>query len=233
MSRNLNALKKQAANKAAEFVESGMVVGLGHGSTALFAVQRIAERIKNGEVKNILAIPCSLFIEAEARRLGIPLTTLEENPKIDLTIDGADEISQALDLIKGGGGALLREKIVAQASAREIIIVDETKLSEHLGEKWAVPVEVIPFGWKTEQVFLASLGADVKIRKAGDGADFRTEQGNMILDANFGPVAAPEKLAEKLNARAAIVEHGLFIGVATEVIVAGENGVRVLKRNDR
>ena len=230
MPLNRDSLKKQAAHTAANEVESGMVIGLGHGSTALFAVQRIAERIKIGDLKNILAIPCSLFIESEARQLGIPLTTLDENPTIDLTIDGADEVSKQLDLIKGGGGALLREKIVAQASEREIIIIDDSKLSRHLGKKWAVPVEVVPFGWKSAHEFLTLLGADVKIRKAGDGVDFRTDQGNMILDANFGPIAAPGKLAEKLDTRAAIVAHGLFVGIATEVIVADEEGVRILKR---
>lgn len=232
MTFDRNTLKKQAAHRAADFVESGMVVGLGHGSTALFAVQRIAEKLKNGELKNILGVPCSLFIESEAGNLGIPLTTLEENPKIDLTIDGADEVSERLDLIKGGGGALLREKIVAQASTQEIIIVDDAKLSKHLGEKWPVPIEVVPFGWKTEHAFLASLGAEVKTRKSRDNKFFETDQGNMILDADFGPIIEPEALANKLNARAAIVEHGLFLGIATKVIVAGAEGVRILNRED-
>lgn len=232
MAFDRTTLKKQAAHKAADFVESGMVIGLGHGSTALFAVQRIAEKLKNGELRNILGMPCSQFIESEAGKLGIPLTTLEEDPNVDLTIDGADEVSEKLDLIKGGGGALLREKIVAQASTQEIIIVDDSKLSKHLGEKWPVPIAVVPFGWKTALSFLTSLGAEVKIRNGNDSKFFRTDQGNMILDADFGPILEPGMLANKLNAFAAIVEHGLFLGIATKVIVAGAEGIRILNRED-
>lgn len=223
-------LKKQAAKHAAQAVESGMVVGLGHGSTALFAVQALAERLRRKEIDNIIGIPCSQFIEAQARKLGISVSTLEKYPHVDLTIDGADEVSARLDLIKGGGGALLREKIVAQAAAREIIIVDDSKMSEFLGEKWVVPVEVIPFGWRTEFEFLIRLGASVKQRKCEDGAIFQTEQHNMILDADFGPIHQPQELAEQLNSRAAIVEHGLFLGLATQVIVASQEGIRELTR---
>ena len=230
MAVNQNELKKQAAQRAANAVESGMVVGLGHGSTALFAVQALAERLRRKEISNIFGIPCSRFIEAQARKLGIALTTLEENPHVDVTIDGADEVSAQLDLIKGGGGALLREKIVAQASAREIIVVDDSKLSDYLGEKWALPVEVVPFGWRVEHDFLSALGAKVSLRKAEDGAAFQTDQRNLILDANFGPIRQPHALAEQLNRRAAIVEHGLFLGIATEVIVAGADGIRELTR---
>lgn len=231
MASDTNALKQQAAKHAAEAVESGMVVGLGHGSTALFAMQHIAQRLKSKAIRNIAGIPCSRYVEAQARKLGIPLTSLEEKPNVDLTIDGADEVSAALDLIKGGGGALLREKIVAQASAREIIVVDDSKLSEFLGEKWPVPVEVVPFGWRAEFDYLTGLGASVTLRKAEDGAAFQTDQHNLILDANFGPIREPAALAQKLDARAAIVEHGLFLGIATQVIVASAEGIRELKRD--
>ena len=225
-------LKRQAAERAAEFVESGMVVGLGHGSTAAFAVRRLAELLQKGKLGNILGVPCSRQVEEEAQRLGISLTTLEEHPVVDLTIDGADEVDPDLNLIKGGGGALLREKIVAQASRREIIAVDDSKLSPALGTRWAVPVEVVPFGWRTQAAYIESLGARVSIRQHEQGNLFTTDQGNVILDCNFGPIPAPNEVAEKLNRRTGIVEHGLFLGLATDVIVASAEGIRHLKRNE-
>jgi ribose 5-phosphate isomerase A len=224
-------LKEQAAHRAVEFVQSGMIVGLGHGSTALYAARRIAELIHSGVLQNIRGVPCSRKVSEDARRLGIPLTTLNRNPVIDLTIDGADEVDGSLNLIKGGGGALLREKIVAQASLCEIIIVDESKMSEVLGTRCAVPVEVAPFGWKTHFFSLEKLGANVKPRRNSDEKLFRTDQGNVILDANFGPINDPAKLAADLKARAGVLEHGLFIGIATDVIVAGKGGVRHLERD--
>jgi ribose 5-phosphate isomerase A len=233
MSEQAEAYKKQAAERAAEAVESGMVVGLGTGSTAIIAVRRIAERLAAGDLKEIVGIPTSEATAAEARRLGVPLTTLDEHPAVGLTIDGADEVDPNLDLIKGGGGALLREKIVAQASAREIIVVDESKLSPVLGTKWAVPVEVIPFGLRTETEFLAGLGAEVKLRQTKDGPPFVTDNGNNILDANFGPIEDPQELAWLMEERAAIVTHGLFLDLATEVIVAGPDGVRNLEAGSK
>jgi len=226
-------LKKRAAERAVEFIESGMIVGLGHGSTAIFAVQRIAQLLKGGKLTNVLGMPCSSQVEEEARNLGIPLTTFDEHPIIDLTVDGADEVDGNLDLIKGGGGALLREKIVAQASRREIIVVDESKLSPALGTRRAVPVEVIPFGWQTQVLYLESLGATVKLRKDDNEKSFMTDQGNLILDSNFGPISNPESLAEALNARTGIVEHGLFLGLATDLIVANTEGVYHRTRNKR
>jgi ribose-5-phosphate isomerase (EC 5.3.1.6) len=144
---------------------------------------------------------------------------------LDLTIDGADEVDPQWNLIKGGGGALLREKIVAQASAREIIVVDETKLSPRLGTRFAVPVEVLPFGWRSQARFLETLGATYTIRQNPDGARFITDSGNLILDCHFGPLADARALADALAARAGIVEHGLFIGLVTDLIVAGADGV--------
>jgi len=224
-------LKKQAAERAVEFVKSGMVVGLGHGSTAIFAVQHIAQLLQSDRLRDILGVACSLQVEDEARQLGIPLTTLDEHPVIDVTIDGADEVDPNLDLIKGGGGALLREKMVAQASHREIIVVDETKLSPALGTRWPVPVEVVPFGWRSQVLFLESMGARVRVRQVSDGKRFVTDQGNLILDCNFGPLSEPAQVAATLKGRAGIVEHGLFLGLATDVFVANARGVRHLKRD--
>lgn len=231
MGSETSKLKERAAYRAVEFVQSGMIVGLGHGSTAFFAVKQIAERIRSGALQNIRGVPCSRKVFADARKFGIPLTTLNRNPVIDLTIDGADEVDGHLNLIKGGGGSLLREKIVAQASLCEIIIVDDSKMSKALGTRSAVPVEVVPFGWQSHIFFLEKLGAKVKPRRKGDGKLFKTDQGNVILDADFGPISHPAKLAADLKARAGIVEHGLFILIATDVIVAGKRGVRHIERD--
>jgi ribose 5-phosphate isomerase A len=207
-----------------------MVVGLGGGSTAAFAVRRIAHLLHEGKLYDILGVPCSRQVEAEAQALGIPLVTLEERPIIDLTIDGADEVDVDLNLIKGGGGALLWEKIVAQASCREIIVVDESKLSPALGTNWPVPVEVVSFSWRVQAAFLESLGAKPSLRLDDGGSPYKTDQGNLILDCTLGPIPDPVQLATQLNERAGIVEHGLFLGLATDVIVAGEEGVRLVKR---
>ena len=223
-------LKQKAAFRAVEFVESEMVIGLGTGSTARFAVERIAARIKNGELKNIVGVPSSLQTEKLAQEMGIPLSDLDQSSQIDVTIDGADEVDTDLNLIKGGGGALLREKVLAQASRQNIIIVDDSKLSPQLGTSWALPIEVIPFACKAEENFLKSLNASVTIRLHADGSPFRTDENNLILDALFGPIEDPEKLSRMLNERAGIVEHGLFLGLANDVIVAGEEDLRHLKR---
>jgi ribose 5-phosphate isomerase A len=210
-----------------------MVIGLGHGSTAGFALRRVAQLLRKGELQGIRGVPCSLEVEAEARRLGIPLTTLDEHPVLDLTIDGADEVDPALNLIKGGGGALLREKIVAQASRREIIVVDETKLSSALGTQWPVPVEVVPFGWRSQAAYLESLGAKIAVRQNDDGTLFQTDQGNLIVDCRFGPISDPGELAHRLKGRAGIVEHGLFLALATDVIAATSEGIRHLTSDRR
>jgi ribose 5-phosphate isomerase A len=226
----VSQLKRQAAEQAVEFVESGMVVGLGHGSTAISAVRCIAQLLCADQLQDILGVPCSIQVEEEARRLGIPLTTLDEHTSIDLTIDGADEVDPDLNLIKGGGGALLREKIVAQASRREIIVVEESKLSPALGTHWPVPVEIVPFGWRTQAAYLESLGARPVLRQNSNGTPFKTDQGSLILDCHFGPIPDPVQLAARLNERAGIVEHGLFLGLATDIIVANNQGIRHLKR---
>ena len=224
-------LKKQAGEFAVNFIQSGMIVGLGEGSTAIWAIRKIAQELQNGTLQNILGIPCSKNVERIARALGIPLTTLDAHPVIDLTIDGADEVDPQFNLIKGGGGALLREKIVAQATRREVIVVDENKLSKLLGTVWAVPIEVLPFGWPSQRRFLESLGGAVSVRQR-DNADYLTDQGNLILDTRFGPIADPTKLAAQLSERAGIVEHGLFIGLTRDLIVASVEGVKHLRIED-
>lgn len=232
MNGNTERLKREAAYYAVQFVESGMAIGLGAGSTAAFALRRLGELLRKGQVKNILGVPCSLQVEEEARELGFPLTTLEEHPLLDLTIDGADEVDPNLNLIKGGGGALVREKIVAQASRREIIVVDASKLSPTLGTHWPVPVEVTSFGWRSQIPFLESLGARVVLRHDIDGSPFQTDQGNWLLDCHFGPIPDPGRLATELSQRAGVIEHGLFLGLATDVVVAADKGIRHLKRGE-
>lgn len=220
--------KQQAAEQAVEFVQSGMIVGLGTGSTAIFATRQIAHLLSTGQLKDISGIATSRATETEAQRLGIPLLTDDLPHQVDVTIDGADELDSSLRLIKGGGGALLREKIVAQASNRVIIVADESKLSDRLGTKFKLPVEVLGFGWRSQARYLESLGAKIAVRQTPDGSQFATDSGNLILDCHFGPIADSVELAIKLNQRAGIVEHGLFIGIATDAIIAGADGIRHL-----
>jgi ribose 5-phosphate isomerase A len=218
--------QKQAAGElAASWVESGMVVGLGTGSTAVHAIRAIGARIESGELREVLGIPTSRASEAEAIVRNVPLTTLAEYPVIDLTIDGADEVDPALDLVKGAGGALWREKMVAQASVREVIVVDDTKPSPQLGTRCALPVEVAQFGWRPEAEYLDDMGATVTLRRGADGAEFVTDEGNWILDCGFGPIADPARLAARLDRRAGIVDHGLFLELATDLLIAGPAGV--------
>jgi ribose 5-phosphate isomerase A len=225
MDESIQELKQKAGETAGAFTQSGMVVGLGTGSTAVWAVRQLAELIARGKLTAILAIPTSEATEREARRLKIPLTTLEDHPLVDLVIDGADEVDPDLNLIKGGGGALLREKIVAQAAKRLIIAVDESKLSSQLGEQWPLPVEVSPFGWKSQQKFIEGLGASATLRTGPDGSVFMTDQRNYILDCRFGPIGNAAELAQRLKNPTGIVEHGLFLNMATDLIVARTNGV--------
>jgi ribose 5-phosphate isomerase A len=218
--------KEAAAQHAVQYVQSGMRVGLGTGSTAIFAIRRIGGMLKAGVLRDIVAFATSKATAEEAIRLGIPLMPDELPEDLDVTIDGADEVDPDVNLIKGGGGALLREKIVAQVSRREIIVVDETKRSPRLGTHWPVPVEVLPFGWLAQARYIESLGAKYTVRASRDGTQFVTDSGNMILDCNFGPIGDARQLAAALSSRAGIVEHGLFIGLATDLIVAGAGGVQ-------
>jgi ribose 5-phosphate isomerase A len=226
----IQEFKTQAAKEAVTFLKSGMIVGLGTGSTATIAIKIISQLLQAEALDDILGIPSSVKTARLAQELGIPLTSLEEHPEIDVTIDGADEVDPELNLIKGGGGALLKEKILAQASKEVIIVVDESKLSPKLGTKWALPVEVLPFAWKTEAYFLESLGAAAAIRKLSDETLYKTDQGNLIIDANFGEIQQPDALAQKLQERAGIIEHGLFIGLASMVISSGKSGIQKLTK---
>ncbi len=226
--------KRQAAYFACRFIESGMSVGLGTGSTSAYLVSCLAELLRSGEVRDIVGFPTSKAVRAEAERLGIPL--LEDvdphspDLTLDLTIDGADEVDSQLDLIKGAGGAMLREKIAARASRREIIIVDEGKPSARLGARCPVPIEVLPSDHEKQARFLKSLGARVTLRRTSDGSVFLTDQDNVVIDSAFGPIADPAYLARRLDHREGILAHGLFIGLADDVIVGGPRGVRHLTR---
>jgi ribose 5-phosphate isomerase A len=219
-------LKRAAAKRAVEFVESGMVVGLGTGSTADFVVEELASRVTGGLA--LVAIPTSEHTAGLARRLGIPLASFAEHRRIDLAIDGADEVARAtLDLIKGRGGALLREKIVAAASQRFIVVVDQEKLVDRLGEHMPVPVEVAQFGWQATAAALAKLGADAELRQAG-GRPFVTDGGNFVLDCRFGPIDDPQDTERRINMTVGVVENGLFVGRSSVVIVASDSGIDIM-----
>ncbi len=220
------ALKKIAAEYAVDnFIASGMLVGLGFGSTAEHAVNRLAERLASGKLTSITAIACALFTEQLARDLSIPLIEFEPDTVIDITIDGSDEVDPQLNLIKGGGGALSREKVLAQNSRREVIVVDDSKLVDRLGSTWPVPIEVLSFGWQAQVGFLTRIGAEARLREDSDGRPFQTDQGNLILDADFGPIEDPYGLAIQLDQRAGVVTHGLFLDLATDLVVASPEGV--------
>ena len=224
---DIDRWKQAAAESAAAQVSNGMIVGLGSGSTAAFAVQALGRRIREG--LRITGIPTSERTAAQARALNIPLSTLDEHSQIDVTIDGADEVAAGtLNLIKGHGGALLREKIVAEASERLVIVVDQSKIVDHLGARESVPVEVIPFGWQGAASRLRDLGANPLLRKEAGGEPFKSDGGHYILDCGFGPIASAESLAGELDHVVGVVEHGLFIGLTSEVRVAGAGGVTVL-----
>jgi ribose 5-phosphate isomerase A len=219
--------KQAAAESAVALVEDGMILGLGTGSTAKLAVETLGKRVQSG--LRVVGVPTSEFTGHQARSLGIPVSSLDEHPALDLTIDGADEVELgALNLIKGRGGALLREKIVASASKRLVIMVDESKLVSRLGSHFALPVELIPFGWHVAARKLEALGAKVALRSGSDGKPYVTDGGHYIVDCAFGPIASPAKLESELNNMVGVVEHGLFLGMAAQVIVAGQDGVKVL-----
>ncbi len=220
-------LKQIAGEKAVEYVKDGMVVGLGTGSTVFYAIKKIGERVKNG--LDIIGIPTSVETEKLAKQIGIQLSTLEEHPVIDVTIDGADEIDKKLDLIKGMGGALLREKIVASASKKEIIAADTSKLVDTLGTKSPLPVEVTRFGWSSVAKKISEFGCKPELRKK-DGKVFITDNGNYILDCKFHQIDKPKEMEQKINNIPGVLENGLFIGLADIVIVAGEDGVRIVER---
>lgn len=224
-----DAEKQAAAEAAAALVQDGMVVGLGTGSTAYFAIETLIRRVRKG--LKIRAIPTSERSAAQAREGGIPLTTFAEHRRIDLTIDGADEIQRGtLSLIKGLGGALLREKIVAAASARLVIVADEVKLVDRLGATTPVPIEVVPFGWETTADRLRRLGTDPQPRRDASGQLFCTDGGNRILDCQFPAIADPAGLDRAISQIVGVVETGLFVDMASLALVAGEGGVQEIRR---
>ena len=223
--------KQAAAERGASLVQSGMVLGLGSGTTSALMVQAIGRKLREGTLRDIVGVPSSSAIAAVARESGVPLATLDERPALDLNLDGADEVDPNLDLIKGLGGALLWEKIVATAAREVVILVDDSKLVSRLGTKAPLPVEVVPFGWKSHLAFIVSLGGAPTLRLEPDGKPFVTDEGNYILHCRFeGGIANPADLEAKLLGRAGIVGTGLFLGVAHRVIVGKPDGVEVLTR---
>jgi len=229
----MDALKRQAAARALEQVRGGMKLGLGTGSTAKHFVDLLGEKVRAG--LGVIGVPTSEATRTQASQCGIRLTTLDEVDRLDLTVDGADEADPALDLIKGGGGALLREKIVAAASDRMIVIADDSKWVEQLG-RFPLPVEVVPFGLGATQRAIADafaqagVSGQMGVRKGRDGHVFVTDGGHWIIDAHLGRIADPPRLAGLLNAIPGVVEHGLFIGLASTIILAGAQGIRVFER---
>ena len=226
---DIDELKRRAAEKAVEFISSGMIVGLGTGSTAVHATRAVGRMIQEGRLQNVLGVPTSEVTAREALEWSLPLTTLEEHPVIDVTVDGADEIDPNLDLIKGLGGALLREKIVAAASKQMIVVCDYSKQVQRLGTRAPVPVEVVPFAKQPARNHLESLGARVALRER-DGQPFVTDEGNIILDCHFASIETPGRLAQAIRAQPGIVEHGLFLGMAAMAIVASPEGIETMRR---
>jgi ribose 5-phosphate isomerase A len=230
---DMDALKRQAAARALEHVRDGMKLGLGTGSTARHFVDLLGEKVRVG--MKVIGVPTSEATRAQAALCGIALTTLDEVDRLDITVDGADEVDPALELIKGGGGALLREKIVAAASDRMIVIADETKWVDALG-RFPLPVEVIPFGLGAtrraiEGAFAqCGVSGQMGVRKGKDGHVFVTDGGHWIVDAHLGRITDAPRLARLLNVIPGVVEHGLFIGLASTVILAGAQGIRVVER---
>ena len=234
---NMDQLKRQAAARALEEVRDGMQLGLGTGSTAKHFVELLGERVAAG--LKVIGVPTSEATRLDAVRCGVPLTTLDEIDHLDITIDGADEIDPELNLIKGGGGALLREKIVAAASDRMIVIADDTKWVPTLG-KFPLPIEVIPFGLGAtrraiEKAFAeCGVSGQMAVRKAKggdrDGHVFVTDGGHWIVDAKLGRIEDPARLAKALSVIPGVVEHGLFIGLASSAVLAGGEGIRVIER---
>jgi ribose 5-phosphate isomerase A len=229
----MDQLKRQAAARALEEVRDGMRLGLGTGSTAKHFVELLGERVRSG--LNVVGVPTSEVTRADAERYGIPLTTLDQIDRLDLTVDGADEIDPTLNVIKGGGGALLREKIVATASDRMIVIADDSKWVDVLG-RFPLPIEVIPFGLAatqralTEAFAQGGVSGQMVLRQGKDGHVFVTDGGHWIIDAHLGRIADAPRLAALLSVIPGVVEHGLFIGVAKAAVLAGAQGIRFVEQ---
>lgn len=224
-------LKRAAALRAIEYVTSGTVIGLGTGSTVRPLLDLLGERLAAGVLRDVVAVPTSEDTASRCRSLGISLTTLDEHPQLALAVDGADEVGPRLDLIKGLGGALLREKLVARAAKRFVIVADASKRVRKLGTRAPVPVEVVPFGWSTHLAFFRKLGAEPVLRRTVTGVPFVTDEGHFIVDCRFPHgIKDPAAVARALARRPGIVEDGLFLGTAHVAVLAGVKGVTVLKR---
>jgi ribose 5-phosphate isomerase A len=224
-------LKGRAAEAAFAYVKSDMVLGLGTGSTVAHLLDLLGVALASGQLSGIVAVPTSIRTETRARELGIELIELGDTKMLDLTIDGADEVSPELDLIKGGGGALLREKMVAQASERVVIIADGAKVVERLGTTFALPVEVVRWGWKAHVHFLQDCGGEVTPRRGAEGAFVLSDNGHLLLDCRFPEgIRDPGALEAALTLRAGIVETGLFLGLADEAVIASETGITRMSR---
>lgn len=227
----IEGAKRRAARAAAAHVQKGSVIGLGSGSTTLHFIQIIGSHLKSGKLSDILGIPTSHQAAAEAIKVGIPLTSLDEHPKLDITIDGADQIDRNLDAIKGGGGALLREKVLASASKKFILIADSRKLTTRLGESCPLPIEVLPFAIKPVLDRIRNLGAKAKIRVgSGKLGPVVTDNGNFIIDAEFGAIDDPWSLQRKLKALTGVLETGLFLGLTDIVYIGTQDSVKDLRR---
>jgi ribose 5-phosphate isomerase A len=230
---NAEELKRQAAERAVGMIEDGMILGLGTGSTARHVLQVIAQHRQRGELQNIRGVPTSRATHTLATELAIPLTTLNDDPHLDLAIDGADEVDPDLNLIKGLGGALLWEKMVANAAERLIIVADESKMVERLCDHAPVPVEVVTFAWATHIGFLNDLGGDARLRMAADDRPFITDEGHYIIDCAFeNGLSDPWQLEMELQQRPGVVESGLFLDMAESVVVAATAGINVLARGN-
>ena len=217
---DLEEQKALSARAAARLVEDGQIIGLGTGTTMAYLIDALAERTRAG--LRFVGVPTSESTERAARAVGFELSSLEKHPTLDLDIDGADEVDPQLDLIKGRGGALLREKIVACAARRFVVVVDESKPVQRLGERSTVPVEVVPFGWTATQRAIEALGAEAVLRGAGE--PFRTDNGNFILDCRFANLSDPARLARTVKGLPGVVEHGFFLGLASLVLVGHADG---------
>lgn len=226
-------LKEKAAKKALTFVKSGMTLGLGTGSTTAYFVDMLGEKVSSGELEDIRGVPTSKETEERARRWGIPITTLSEHPVLDLAVDGADEVDPALNLIKGLGRALLREKIVEVHAKQFIVIVDESKMVARLGTRDALPIEILPFEAEAHIHWLNTLGCRAKLWLEDNGSPVVTDNGNYLVKCWFEEgIPDAYSLAQALSTRPGIVEHGLFLDMATEIIIAKEDGVELMKRNE-
>jgi len=228
------AQKRRAAEKAVELVEPGMRLGLGTGSTARHVLEVIAERRREGKLQNVVGVPTSEATARHARELGIPISSLDDTPELDLGIDGADEVDGELNLIKGLGGALLWEKIVASACRRFVVVVDESKHVQRLGQKSPLPVEVVPFAWSTHLPAFESLGAEPTLRLNSQGKPFITDGGHQIIDLKFHEgIVDPYAIDAELHLRPGVVETGLFLDMADYVVVARSEEVSLFQRSMR